>query len=75
MDSKAAYIELEKTCKNYIPELSHHVRESLYRPDENFLKIKVGEEVIRTIKEEEPEIMWYAGRLYLENYIKQYMGA
>lgn len=75
MDSKAEYLKLESVCANYIPKLNHHSKESLYRPEENFLKIKIGEEVIRTIKEEDAEIMWYSGKCYLEGYIKQYMGA
>ena len=73
MDSKTEYINLEIVCKQYIPKLNHHVYESILRPDEQFLKIQIGDEVIRTIREEESEIMWYSGKLYLESYMKTFM--
>ncbi len=73
MDSKTEYINLEIACKQYIPKLNHHVYESILKPDEQFLKIQIGDEVLRTIREEESEIMWYVGKLYLESYMKTFM--
>lgn len=73
MDSKEEYISLEIACKRYVPKLNHHVYESILKPDEQFLKIQIGDEVIRTIREEESEIMWYSGKLYLESYMKTFM--
>ena len=73
MDSKEQYIDLEIACKKYIPKLNHHAYESILKPEEQFLKIQIGDEVIRTIREEETEIMWYSGKLYLESYMKTFM--
>ena len=73
MDSKEEYISLEIACRRYLPKLNHHAYESILKPDEQFLKIQIGDEVIRTIREEESEIMWYSGKLYLESYMKTFM--
>ena len=62
MDNKRKFIKLEQFLKkNYIPDLSHHVYESLYHPERQFLQVKRGEEVIRTIREEDSDVLYYQG--------------
>lgn len=72
MDSKIRYLNMEKSLREYIPNLNHHVKESLYRPEENFLKIKNGETVVRTIKEEDADTMWHAASKALESFAFSY---
>ncbi|PHU36034.1 hypothetical protein [Pseudobutyrivibrio ruminis] len=73
MDSKTMYLNLEQSCRAYVPGLNHHVKESLYRPEENFLKIKLKDEVVRTIKEEDIDAMWHAAKMALESFVFSYM--
>lgn len=62
MANKRKFIELEQFLKkNYIPDLSHHVYESLYNPENQYLQVKRGEAVIRTIREEDSDILYYQG--------------
>lgn len=62
MANKRKFIELEQFLKkNYIPDLSHHVYESLYHPENQYLQVKRGEAVIRTIREEDSDILYYQG--------------
>ena len=72
MDSRTFYLSLEKACKEYIPELNHHSREDLIKPEEQFVRIKLGDEPIRVIKEEDADIMWNSACMFLESYMKQY---
>ncbi len=69
MDSKDRYLAMEKSCRKYIPTLNHHVKESILNPEENFLKIKKGEKVVRTIKEEDIDLMWHAAKMALESFV------
>lgn len=73
MDSKTRYLNLEKSCRQYVPGLNHHSRESLYCPDENFVRIKQGEKIIRTIKEDDIEGLWNAARMALESFVFSYV--
>jgi len=62
MDNKTRFINLERYLKkNYIPDLSHHVYESLYHPENQFLQVKRGDKVIRTIREEDSDILFHQG--------------
>lgn len=72
MDSKEEYIKLEMACRRYISTLNHHAYESAMKLDEQFLKIQIGNKVIRTVKDEDSEIMWLSGKRYLESYIKTF---
>ena len=73
MDSKTMFLNLEKSCRKYIPDLTHHAKESLYHPEENFIKIKQGEKVLRTIKEEDDDVLWHAAKMALESVVFSYM--
>lgn len=72
MDSRTNYLELEAACRKYIPGLNHHSHEDMIKPDEQFVKIKLGKEPIRVIKEEDADIMWNSASMFLESYMKQY---
>ncbi len=71
MDSKDRYLELENAVRKIRPTVSHSSKESLYKPDEQYLRITDGNHVIRTIKEEDADIMWHAGFSALESYFKK----
>ena len=73
MDSKSRYLNLEESCRQYVPGLGHHCKESLYHPEENFVKIKQGETIIKTIKEEDVDVLWHAARMALESFVFSYM--
>lgn len=67
MDKQEEFINLEiKLRKNCAPDLNHHVYLNIIHPKENFLQIKRGETVIRTIREEDEDILWHAGIVVLK---------
>lgn len=62
MDNKTKFIKLEIFLKeNYIPELNHHIYENMWHPTENYLQVKRGEKVVRTIREDNSDILFYQG--------------
>ena len=68
MDKQVEFINLEiKLRRSCAPNLNHHVYLSLFHPKENFLQIKQGETVLRTIREEDEELLWHAGIKVLED--------
>lgn len=70
MDSKINYLELEAACRKYIPGINHHSCENIIRPEEQFVRIKLGDEPIRVIKEEDADVMWNSASMFLESYMK-----
>lgn len=67
MDKQVEFINLEiKLKRSCAPNLNHHVYLNLIHPKENFLQIKRGETVLRTIREEDEELLWHAGIKILE---------
>lgn len=68
MDKQAEFINLEiKLKRSCTLNLNHHVYLNLIHPKENFLQIKRGETVLRTIREEDEELLWHAGIKVLED--------
>lgn len=65
--TKERFIKLEKYLREtYVPDLNHHSYENLLKPKENMLQVLRGEKIVRTIKEEDIEVLWYAGIKTLE---------
>ena len=65
--TKERFIKLEKYLREtYVPDLKHHSYENLLKPNENMLQVLRGEKIVRTIKEEDIEVLWYAGIKTLE---------
>lgn len=73
MDTKMQYLEIEAAIRKIEPRLGHHSLESLIKPEDQFLQIYVGEKVIRTIREEDADLMWHAGTATLKSYFEHVM--
>ena len=73
MNSRTYYLNLEESCRQYVPGLNHHCGESLYHPEDNFVKIKQGDKVLRTIKEDDEDNLWHAARMALESIVFSYI--